>query len=63
MSSSKSNQNLAKPPANNAWQEAQRAVRDRNDEARRAGNKERADKERRADADQRARDKRGGVFR
>jgi hypothetical protein len=63
MSSSKSNQNLAKPPANNAWQEAQRAVRDRNDEARRAGKKERVDKERRADAARRARDLRNGVDR
>ena len=63
MSPSKPNQNMAKPPPNNSWEESQREIRERNDEARRAGNKERADKERRADADQRARDKRGGVFR
>ena len=56
-------QNLANPPANNAWQEEQRRVRDRNDEARRAGKKERADRERRHDVSQRARDQRGGIER
>jgi len=63
MSSGKSNQNQAKPPVNDAWQEAQRSVRDRNDEARRAGKKERLEDERRAQAGQRARDLRDGVMR
>jgi len=57
------NQNLAKPPVNNAYEEAQRQVRERNDEARRAGKKERTDTERRAAAAQRMRDQRDGVDR
>jgi hypothetical protein len=64
MSPSKSNQqNLAKPPANNTYQDEQKAIRERNDEARRAGKKERLDGERRADAARRARDRRDGVDR
>ena len=63
MSPSKDNYNQANPPVNNAWQEAQRAVRERNDEARRAGKKERADAERRAQQGQRARDLRDGTQR
>lgn len=62
MSPSKPN-NQDKPPASNAWQEAQRAVRERNDEARRAGKKERADAEQRAQQGQRARDLRDGTAR
>ena len=64
MTPSKQNQqNQANPPANNAYQEEQKGIRERNDEARRAGKKERLDGERRADAARRARDRRDGVDR
>jgi len=63
MSGGKKGQNQAAPPANNAYEEAQRQIRERNDEARRAGKKERDDTERRAAAAQRMRDKRDGVDR
>jgi hypothetical protein len=63
MSGGKQGHNQANPPTNNAYEEAQRQVRERNDEARRAGKKERTDTERRAQAAQRMRDLRNGVDR
>ena len=63
MSSGKQSGNQAGPSANNAYEEAQRRIRERNDEARRAGKKERDDTERRAAAAQRMRDKQHGVDR
>ena len=63
MSGSKQGHNQANPPANNAYEEAQRQLRERNDEARRAGKKERTDTERRVAAAQRVRDKQHGVDR
>ncbi len=62
MSPSKPSNNLANPPVNSSWEEAQRSVRERNDQTRRAGNKERAENERRADEAKRLRDERAGVF-
>ena len=50
-------------PTGDAWVEAQRSVRERNDEARRAGKEERAEDDRRAAADRRAEDQRQNVFR
>lgn len=55
--------NQANPPVNNAYEEAQRQLRERNDEARRAGKKERTDTEQRAAKAQRVRDKQHGVDR
>ena len=63
MSPSQPNQKQSKPAGGDAWAEAQRAIRDRNDDARRAGKKERLDSERRHEAEQRARDQRAGVVR
>ena len=50
-------------PTGDAWVEAQRSVRERNDEARRAGKEERAEKDRRVAAERREEDKRGDVYR
>jgi hypothetical protein len=55
--------NQADPPRNNAWEEAQREVRDRNEATRRAGKNQRVEEERRAAAERRARDIRDGVSR
>jgi hypothetical protein len=63
MSGGKQGHNQANPPTNNAYEEMQRGVRERNDEARRAGKKERDDTQRRTAAAQRIRDKRDGVDR
>ena len=63
MSGGKQGHNQANPPTNNTYEEAQRQLRERNDEARRAGKKERTDTERRTQAAQRMRDKRDGVDR
>jgi hypothetical protein len=63
MSGGKQGGNQANPPTNNAYEEMQRQVRERNDEARRAGKKERDDTQRRAAASQRVRDKQHGVDR
>jgi hypothetical protein len=50
-------------PDGSAWAEAQRQVRDRNDEARRVGKQQRQDEERRVQAAERAEQKRGDVYR
>jgi hypothetical protein len=63
MSAWKPPQNQAAPPPNSAWEEAQRAVRDRNEATRRAGKQQRVDEERRVAAARRARDLRDGVSR
>jgi hypothetical protein len=61
--SGKQHHNQANPPPNNTYEEAQRQLRERNDEARRAGKKERTDTEQRAAKAQRVRDKQHGVDR
>jgi hypothetical protein len=50
-------------PRGDAYQEAQKHVRERNDEARRVGKEERAEDERRAAQNRYDADKRDGVFR
>jgi hypothetical protein len=55
--------NAAQPRANNAWEEAKRRVRDRNDQARSAAHREREAQERRIEASRRVRDLRNGVVR
>jgi hypothetical protein len=49
-------------PDGSAWQEAQRKVADRNDEARKRGREERAQTDRR-DAKKRSDAERGGIYR
>jgi len=63
MSAGKPSQNADQPRSNNAWEDAKRRVRDRNDEVRRAGKQQRDETERRSAAAQRARDLRDGVSR
>jgi hypothetical protein len=63
MSSSDSNQKDGGRNTSNAWEEAQRAVRDRNEQTRREGRQEREADERRAAAAQHERDRRYGVER
>jgi len=46
-----------------AYDDAQKVVRERNEEARRNAKKERADSDRRLAAEQRQRDERAGVYR
>jgi hypothetical protein len=50
-------------PAGGAYEEQQRALRERNDEARRAGKEEMAERDRQRQAERRAEDKRGDVYR
>ena len=50
-------------PNGDAFAEQQRSLRERNDEARKAGKEERAETERRAAADRRDEDRRGDVYR
>jgi hypothetical protein len=50
-------------PTGDAWIEAQRSVRERNDEARRAGKEERAEDDRKRVQERREEDKRGDVYR
>jgi hypothetical protein len=61
--SSGGGKNGGQHPSKSAWEEAQRRVRDRNDEARRAGRQERDEREQRAAANQHARDVRNHVDR
>jgi hypothetical protein len=63
MSTNKSTPNQAQPPTNNAWEDAKREVRDRNDKVRSTAKREREEERRRADAARRARDLRDGVAR
>ena len=46
-----------------AWDDAQKQVRDRNEEARRNAKREREESDRRLAAEQRQRDERAGVYR
>jgi hypothetical protein len=50
-------------PNGDAWVEAQRAVRERNDQARQAGKEERAEDDRRVAQARRDEDKRGDIYR
>jgi hypothetical protein len=50
-------------PAGGAYEEQQRALRERNDEARRAGKEEVAERDRQRQAERRAEDKRGDIYR
>jgi hypothetical protein len=50
-------------PAGGAYEEEQRALRERNDEARRAGKEEVAERDRQRVAERREEDKRGDVYR
>ena len=50
-------------PAGGAYEEQQRALRERNDEARRAGKEEVAERDRKRQAERREEDKRGDVYR
>lgn len=50
-------------PNGDAWLEAQRTVRERNDEARRAGKEERAETDRRAAVTRHEEDKKGDIYR
>jgi hypothetical protein len=50
-------------PSGNAYAEEQKLVRERNDEARRAGKEEVAERDRKRQADRREEDRRGDVYR
>lgn len=63
MSTKKSVPNQAQPPVNNAWEDAKRRVRERNDEVRRTAKRNDEADQRRVDADRRARDQEDGVVR
>ncbi len=51
------------PRGGGAWQDAQKQVRERNDEARRVAKQQRAQTDRREAAEQLERDARAGVYR
>jgi hypothetical protein len=63
MSGGKQGHNQANPPTNNAYEESQRQLRERNDEARRAGKEEVAERDRQRQAERREEDRRGDVYR